>query len=119
MIKRDELIKFVDQTIGAELMQKALQKDEVANGLQFLGNEAVKKVALGVSANEEFLLAAIKAGAQFCIFHHGLDTRVWKSRYPLFSQKRLKVIVENKLTIMGLHYIFGQPSGNRQQCGDY
>ena len=104
MIKRDELIKFVEQTIGEELMQKALVKDEIANGVQWLGQENISKVALGVSANEEFLKAAVKAGTNFCIFHHGLDTRVWKSRYPLFSQKRLKIIVENKLTVMGLHY---------------
>ncbi|MCX6816798.1 MAG: Nif3-like dinuclear metal center hexameric protein [Candidatus Beckwithbacteria bacterium] len=104
MIKRDELIKFVYQTIGEELIQKALIKDEVANGVQFLGSEEINKVALGVSCNEEFLLGAVKAGANFCIFHHGLDTRVWKSRFPLFAQKRLKVVIENKLTIMGLHY---------------
>ena len=105
MVKRDEIIKFLYQTIGQELMAKALAKDEVANGVQWLGQEEVKKVALGVSANEEFLLAAVKAGAQFCIFHHGLDTRVWKSRYPLFAQKRLKVIVANNLTVMGLHFV--------------
>lgn len=104
MVKRDKLIKFIYQTIGEELMQKALEKDEVANGVQFLGSDTVKKVALGVSANEEFLQAAVKAGAQFCLFHHGLDTRVWKSRYPTFAQKRLKVVVANNLTIMGLHY---------------
>ena len=104
MVKRDEIIKFIYQTIGNELMQKALVKDEVANGVQWLGQDEVQKVALGVSANEEFLLAAVKAGANFCIFHHGLDTRVWKSRYPMFTQKRLKVIIENKLTVVGLHY---------------
>jgi dinuclear metal center YbgI/SA1388 family protein len=104
MVKRNELIEFVHQIIGEELIAKAVLKDDVANGVQWLGSEEVKKVALGVSANEEFLLAAVKAGAQFCIFHHGLDTRIWKSRYPLFAQKRLKVIVENKLTVMGWHY---------------
>lgn len=104
MIKRDELIKFINQTIGKDLIKKSLEKDEIANGVQFLGQDKIEKVALGVSCNEEFLKAAVKAGAQFCIFHHGLDTRVWKSRYPLFAQKRLKVIVENKLTVMGLHY---------------
>ena len=104
MIKRDELIKFVYQTIGKELIQKALVKDEVANGVQWLGQENVSKVALGTSLNEEFLLGAVKAGAQFCICHHGFDTRVWKSRFPAFSQKRLKAIIENKLTVMGWHY---------------
>lgn len=104
MIKRDELTKYVYSVIGTELMTKAITKDEIANGVQFLGSETVNKVALGVSANEEFLLAAVKAGAQYCIFHHGLDTRTWKSRYPLFSQKRLKVVVENKLTVAGFHF---------------
>ena len=104
MIKRDELIKFIYQTIGEELIQKALVKDEIANGVQFLGQENVSKVALGTSLNEEFLLAAVKAGAEFCIFHHGFDVRTWKSRYPVFAQKRLKVIIENKLTIIGWHY---------------
>lgn len=85
-------------------MKKALEKDEVANGVQFLGQETVTKVALGVSLNEEFLLKAVKDGAQVGIFHHGFDTRIWKSRFPTFSQKRLKVIIENKLTIMGFHY---------------
>lgn len=101
---RDKIIKFIYQVIGDELMAKAIVKDEIANGVQFLGSENVNKVVLGVSCNEEFLQAAAKAGAQFCIFHHGLDTRIWKSRYPLFAQKRLKVIVENKLTVVGLHY---------------
>ena len=104
MVKRDELIKFVYQTIGEDLLKKALEKDEIANGVQFLGSETVSKVALGVSCNEDFLLEAVKAKAQFCIFHHGFDVRTWKSRYPLYAQKRLKVIFENKLTIMGLHY---------------
>jgi len=104
MIKRDELTKYIYSVIGSELMAKAVAKDEIANGVQFLGGAEVNKVALGVSANEEFLLAAVKAGAQYCVFHHGLDTRAWKSRYPIFSQKRLKVVVENKLTVAGFHY---------------
>lgn len=104
MIKRDELIKFIYQSIGDELIAKALAKDEVANGVQWSGGNEVKKIALGVSANEAFLKEAVNAKAQFCLFHHGLDTRVWKSRYPLFAQKRLKLVTENNLTVMGLHY---------------
>jgi len=101
---RDKIIKFIYQLVGEELIKKALVKDQIANGVQWLGNKKVTKIALGVSANEEFLLAAVESGAQMCIFHHGLDARVWQSRYPLFTQKRLKIIVENKLTVMGFHY---------------
>jgi dinuclear metal center YbgI/SA1388 family protein len=104
MVKRDELIKFIYQTIGDDLMAKALSKDEVANGVQFSGSDQVNKLTLGVSLNEDFLTEAVKTGAQFCLFHHGFDTRVWKWRFPTFAQKRLNIMVENKLTVMGLHY---------------
>ena len=104
MVKRDSLIKFIKQTVGKDLLKKAAEKDETANGVQFLGKEEVNKVAVGVSLNEDFLVEAVKAKAELCIFHHGFDPRTWKSRYPAYVQKRLKLIIENKLTIIGFHY---------------
>ena len=104
MVKRDELIKFIYQTIGSGLMGKAAKIDEVANGVQILGKEQVNKVVLGTSINEEFLKEAVRRGADFCIFHHGFDPRTFKSRFPLSSQKRLRLIFKNDLTITGFHY---------------
>ena len=104
MIKRDELIKFIYKTIGEEWLQKALVKDELANGVQVLGDEKVNKVTLGTSLTEDFLKEAVRVGSNFGIFHHGFDVRTYKSRYPLFSQKRLRLIFENKMTVMGFHY---------------
>lgn len=105
MIKRDELIKFIYDYFGKELLKRAAQKDELANGVQILGSESIKKVTLGVSCNKDFLKEAVKVGSNFCIFHHGLDVRTYKSRIPRYSQKRLKVIFQNEITIMGFHYI--------------
>ena len=104
MIKRDELINFIYKTIGDEWLEKAKEKDELANGVQVLGGEKVKKVTLGVSLNEEFLLEAVKKGSNFCIFHHCFDVRTYKSRYSLYSQKRLKSIFKNDITVMAFHY---------------
>jgi dinuclear metal center YbgI/SA1388 family protein len=104
MIKRDKLVSFVFNTIGSEVLEKARCVDEMANGVQVLGASKVSKVCLGVSLNKDFLVEAVKSGADFCIFHHGFDVRTFKSLYPRFSQKRLALIFENKLTIMGLHY---------------
>jgi dinuclear metal center YbgI/SA1388 family protein len=105
MVKRDELTKFIYQTVGDEWLNKAIKEDDQANGVQFVGSDKVDKLALGVSLNEDFLKEAVKAGAQYCLFHHGFDTRVWKSRFPTFAQKRLRVMVENNLTVMGMHYV--------------
>lgn len=111
MVTRDELIEFIYSTIGEELVAKALAKDELANGVQIAGQEEVNKVVLGVTLTEDFLNEASaakaepdSAKAQFCIFHHGLDVRAYRSRYPKFTQKRLRLIFENKLTIMAFHY---------------
>jgi len=104
MVKRDELIEFVYQTIGEKLIEKALAKEDLANGVQILGGAEVKKVLVGVSLNEEFLKLAVKNGSNFCVFHHGLDVRAYKSRLPLYYQKRLKLIVNNEMTIMAFHY---------------
>jgi len=104
MVKRDELIKFIYQVIGKNLLEKAWKIDEVANGVQIFGKEQVDKVALGTSLNEEFLKEAVRRGADFCIFHHGLDPRAIKSRFPICVQKRLRMIFQNNLTIVGLHY---------------
>lgn len=104
MVKRDEIIEFIKQIIGKELLEKAEKKDEMPNGVQVLGGEKVGKVALGTSLNEEFLKEATKWGSNFCIFHHGFDVRTYKSKYPQYSQKRLKLIFKNDITIMGFHY---------------
>lgn len=104
MIHRDELIKFINDTIGSDILTKAIQKDEMPNGVQFLGGGEVEKIALGVSLNEEFLVKAGEWGSNFCVFHHAFDVRTYKSLYSLSSQKRLKAIFENNMTVMGFHY---------------
>ncbi len=104
MVKRDEIIQFIENYFGEELLYRAALKDELANGVQILGGEQVKKVTLGVSLNEDFLNQAVNTGSNFCIFHHGFDPRTYKSKYPQYAQKRLKVIFENKLSILGYHY---------------
>lgn len=105
MVKRDHLISYVYSVIGEDLLTKAALKDEIANGVQILGGKEVKKVALGVSLNAQFLKEAAAWGAIFCIVHHGFDPRTYKSKYPLFSQERLRLIFQNNMTIMGLHYV--------------
>lgn len=105
MIYREDLINFISTYLGKDLVAKALNIDVVANGVQFRGKSEVEKIALGVSLNEEWLKKAADWGAQVCILHHGFDPRSFKSCFPTFSQKRLKVILGNDLTVVGLHYL--------------
>lgn len=104
MVKRDELIDYINGIFGEDLLEKAKQKDELANGVQIIGKQDVKRTAFGVSLNEEFLQKAIKWGANFCVFHHGFDVRTCKSRFSESAQKRLRLIFQNDLTIAAYHY---------------
>jgi dinuclear metal center YbgI/SA1388 family protein len=104
MIKRDLIIKYIYSTIGNDIMEKSIIHDELANGVQISGGDDVNIVTLGVTCNEDFLKEATKRKSNFSIFHHGFDVRTWKSRYSLSSQKRLKLIYQNDMTIVGLHY---------------
>lgn len=105
MITRDKLTEYIEQVIGTDLLIKARQIDPLmANGVQFHGSEKVHKVALGVSLNSEFLRAAVEAEAQYCIFHHGFDSRTVGASYSQGAQARLRLIVQNNLTIAGYHY---------------
>ena len=73
MIKRDTLTKFVYQTLGKDLLEKAFQIDTVPNSLQIKGAEDVYKVVVGVSASLEFIEQAIANEAQYCILHRYRD----------------------------------------------
>lgn len=104
MVHRDEIIGFIHETIGSELLDRAVRADEMPNGIQILGSDHVDVVTLGVSLNEEFLIEATKRKSNLAVFHHGFDPRTWKSRVPIYSQKRLKRIFAHDMTIAGYHY---------------
>lgn len=103
-MKTDKVIATINHVLGAEILAQARIKDEMANGIQVYGASDTSKVALGVSCNEEFLSTAADWGAQLCLFHHGIDTRTDRSIYPISTQKRLRVIFENNMTIASYHY---------------
>lgn len=105
MVKRDQIIKYINDFFGEDLMEKSENKDEMANGVQIKGKHQVQKISLGVSLSQDFLKEAIKSNSEFCIFHHGFDPRVYKGRFSTAAQKRLELIFKSRLTIVGLHYL--------------
>lgn len=105
MLHRDELTRLINlDIIGQDQLNLAVQRDFFLNGVQVEGREAVNKVAIGVTANATFLEAAIEWGADFCIFHHGIDTRSHHNILPAFLQKQLRLIFKNDLSIAYYHY---------------
>jgi len=107
MVTREELITFIEQTIGLDLLTKARLKDIYGNGVQVHGNEKVEKITLGVTLTHDFLEESVSAGAQFCLTHHGLDLtshNIVATRLHSGMQTDLKYIFAHDLTVSGYHY---------------
>ncbi len=118
MIKRDEIIKIIRETLGEELLEKAAKVDQDnANGVQFLGQENVGKIALEVTADSIFFEKAKEFGAQFLICHHGLRFGEVKTKIPITMQKRLGVLFDLNATLCAFHFALDHhPSlGNNAQ----
>jgi len=107
MVTRDELISFIESTIGADLLAKASAVDENANGVQIHGSKKVTKVALGVSTSLDFFQEAVASGAEMTITHHGLHLSLkymYNARLDKSQQAVLKYVFAHNLTVASYHY---------------
>ena len=95
---RDDIISFCDETLDAGSFA-----DYGPNGLQVPGSADVSKVATCVSAHLDSIDAALAAGAQLLIAHHGL---FWDFHPRSLSEpmaRRLRTALAAKLSIAGYH----------------
>lgn len=98
MAERDQIVRFCDETLDA-----ATFGDYGPNGLQVPGNPEVGKVATVVSAHRASIEAAIEAGADLLLAHHGL---FWDFHPRALSEQmatRLKLCFEAGLSVAGYH----------------
>ena len=98
MASRDQIVGFCD-----ELLEAGAFEDYGPNGLQVPGVPEVTKVATGVSANRAFLEAAVDAGAELAIAHHGL---FWGSEQQSLSEQmagRLRVLLTSGTSLAAYH----------------
>lgn len=106
MINIQNLNKFFTDFFSKDTIQKAQKKDPyLANGMQLQGKERISKIVLGVSATEQFLQEAVRAGADSIIVHHGLSLR---HAYFLINRslyKRLRVLIKNDISLFGFHFL--------------
>lgn len=73
------------------------------NGLQVEGKKEIKKIALGVTASENFLKKSAHWGADMCIVHHGLFWKGGVSKITGPLKNRLKILLENNISLLNFH----------------
>jgi dinuclear metal center YbgI/SA1388 family protein len=98
MIDRDELTKFLAQTLNISLI-----RDYCPNGLQVEGRPEIRTLATGVTASRALLEAAIDAKADAVLVHHGF---FWRDENPCVvgtKHKRLKLLLQNDISLFAYH----------------
>ncbi len=98
MQQRDDVVEYINRTLDVSSI-----KDYCPNGLQVAGREQIKHLVTGVTASKRFLDAAIAAGADAVLVHHGY---FWSGEAPeLTGMKlaRIRTLLDADLSLLAYH----------------
>lgn len=98
MAARDEIIAFCD-----ELLEIDSYQDYGPNGLQVPGRPEVNRVATAVSTHLASIEAAVEAGADLLLTHHGLFWDFHPRSLTEAMAERLRVTLGSGLNLAGYH----------------
>ncbi len=101
------------------LLQPERFKDYGPNGLQVEGTRPIRKLVSGVTASRAFIEAAIAAGADALLVHHGLFWRGQDGRVTGWLRERLRLLLGHDLHLLAYHLpLDAHPElGNNAQLG--
>ena len=98
MIHRNALLGALDA-----LLQPALFRDYGPNGLQVEGGAQVRKIVSGVTASRALIEAAIDAGADTVLVHHGLFWRGQSGCVTGWMKQRLALLLAHDMNLLAYH----------------
>ncbi|MFZ5957626.1 Nif3-like dinuclear metal center hexameric protein [Pseudomonas knackmussii] len=97
-IELSVLVEEADRFLDAARIQ-----DYCPNGLQVQGRPQVRRIVSGVTASQALLDAAVAAGADAVLVHHGY---FWKGENPCvvgMKQRRLKTLLSHDISLLAYH----------------
>jgi len=77
--------------------------DYCPNGLQVEGRSQVARIVSGVTASQALLDAAVEAGADVVLVHHGYFWKNEDARVVGMKQRRLKTLLSNDISLLAYH----------------
>jgi dinuclear metal center YbgI/SA1388 family protein len=101
------------------LLQPAGIKDYGPNGLQVEGGRTVRRLVSGVTASRAFIDAAIEAGADALLVHHGLFWRGQDGRLTGWLRERVARLLAHDVNLFAYHLPLDAHAelGNNAQLG--
>lgn len=114
IVKRDELTNFLASELDITRF-----RDYCPNGLQVEGKDSVGVIISGVTASIALLEAAINAGADAVIVHHGYFWRGEDARVVGPLKRRLQLLLEHDVNLYAYHLPLDSHAvmGNNAQLG--
>lgn len=114
MIHRDEMDTYLKGLLVVDRF-----KDYGPNGLQVEGKAEVRKLVSGVTASLALIEAAVEAGADAILVHHGLFWRGQDGRVTGWMKKRLQRLLTADVNLFAYHLpLDAHPElGNNAQLG--
>ncbi len=102
-----------------ELLRPELFKDYGPNGLQVQGGPEVRRLCTGVTASRAFIEAAIDAGADTLLVHHGLFWRGQDGRLTGWLGERVRLLMTHGVNLFAYHLPLDAHAelGNNAQLG--
>lgn len=86
-----------------ELLDIKRFRDYAPNGLQVEGKSVIKTLVTGVTASQRLLDAAVEAGADAVLVHHGY---FWKNENPVIrgmKKQRIMTLLKHDISLFGYH----------------
>ena len=102
-----------------ELLRPELFRDYGPNGLQVEGKARITRLVSGVTASLAFIDAAIAAGADALLVHHGLFWRGHDGRLTGWLRERVARLITHDLSLFAYHLPLDAHAelGNNAQLG--
>jgi len=98
MIQRDELLRYLHELLDVDAFA-----DYCPNGLQVEGRTEIRRVVTGVTACQALVDAAVAAGADALLVHHGY---FWKGEEPTITglkRRRVQALLNAGINLLAYH----------------
>lgn len=98
MIDRATLVDYCNKLLDSGAFQ-----DYCPNGLQVEGRDQIGLLVTGVTASQAMVDAAVAAGADMLLVHHGYFWKGESAPITGIKQRRLKALLGNDLNLLAYH----------------
>lgn len=112
---RDKVVSLVESWLEPGRFQ-----DYCPNGLQVEGRDSVAHVVTGVTASQAFIDAAIEAGADMLLVHHGYFWKGEDQRIRGMKKRRLQTLLREDVSLLAYHLPLDDHAelGNNRQLAE-